>query len=681
MASPSGSSFALSVPAAQAAIIHLFNAAGPAAPTNVIATTGNSQATLTWSNSPGATGYILQRSGIQGGPYTTIASALTTNSYADTGLTNGLSYYYVVAATNNSGIGPQSVEAVAAPANLPPLAPVLTVVPGDSLVALNWNIVSGATNYVVLSSSSSGGPYSTNTFTATASYLNTGLSNGTIYYYVVFATGPYGQSALSTEVSAIPFIGPQFSWTNTITAAAQGWNTAANWSNGVAFPNNAQAVAIINSAISASQTINLNQAVTIGELNLGASGGGASFNLAANGGALTLNNSPGTASVLQLASSRGDTISAPLNVNGDLNVANASASALTLSGGVSSTNNLLVDSGTGDSGTVILGGVNAFTGVTIAHGTLQLANSLVLQNATLNYNSGNLGFNGITSATLGGLNGTQNLGLVNVASTAVALTVGNINSNMIYSGSFTGGGSLTKVGTGTLILNGTNTQCGNVTVTGGILQLNGGSMSNAIVTVSGGTAIQFYVHGGSLNSSALSTVGANGSTGGTFLQDGGVANFNGGIQMANNSGTDLRISNGVFTASSITVPKSYTGVGVNFNDGLIFNGGTATVSGNILLANNSSEASMSVGSGTVTVGGNIILGQQTSAGRGGHLQVTGESLTDLDTTNGLVFISPTSAGQSSTATFLGGVSSMQIIKFGLKETLNKAKFSNFHLCR
>jgi hypothetical protein len=143
----------------------------------------------------------------------------------------------------------------------------------------------------------------------------------------------------------------------------------------------------------------------------------------------------------------------------------------------------------------------------------------------------------------------------------------------------------------------------------------------------------------------------------------------------------LRISNGVFTASSITVPKSYTGVGVNFNDGLIFNGGTATVSGNILLANNSSEASMSVGSGTVTVGGNIILGQQTSAGRGGHLQVTGESLTDLDTTNGLVFISPTSAGQSSTATFLGGVSSMQIIKFGLKETLNKAKFSNFHLCR
>jgi autotransporter-associated beta strand protein len=328
-----------------------------------------------------------------------------------------------------------------------------------------------------------------------------------------------------------------------------------------------------------------------------------------------------------------------------------------------------VDSGTGDSGTVILGGVNAFTGVTIAHGTLQLANSLALQNATLNYNSGNLGFNGITSATLGGLNGTQNLGLVNVASTAVALTVGNINSNMIYSGSFTGGGSLTKVGTGTLILNGTNTQCGNVTVTGGILQLNGGSMSNAVVTVSGGTAIQFYVHGGSLNSSALSTVGANGSTGGTFLQDGGVANFNGGIQMANNSGTDLRISNGVFTASSITVPKSYTGVGVNFNDDLIFNGGTATVSGNILLANNSSEASMSVGSGTVTVGGNIILGQQTSAGCGGHLQVTGESLTDLDTTNGLVFISPTSAGQSSTATFLGGVSSMQIIKFGLNSSV------------
>ena len=680
MAHPSGSSFALTVPAAQAAIIHLFNAAGPAAPTNLTTTTGNSQVTLTWSNSIGANGYVVQRSGTTGGPYATIAGGVTTNSYTDTGLTNGSSYYYVVAATNSSGIGPQSAEAVAALANLPPIAPTgLTAAPGNTVVFLNWNVVFGATNYVVLSSTNSGGPYSTNVSTTTTGYLNTGLSNGTTYYYVVFATSPYGQSPLSTEVSATPFIGSQFLWTNTITSAAQDWNTAANWSNGVAFPNNAQAVAIINSAISANQTINLNQTVTIGELDIGASGSAASFTLAGNGGALTLNNSPGTAAVLQLASSKGDTISAPMNVNGDLNVDNSSANALTLSGGVASTNNLLVNSDAGDTGTVILGGVNTFAGASIAQGTLQLANSLALQNTILNYTSGNLGFNGITSATLGGLNGTQNLGLVNVASTAVALTIGNVNSNMTYSGSFTGSGSLTKVGTGTLILNGTNTKCGNVTVTGGILQLNGGSMSNAAMTVSGGTAIQFYIHGGSFNSSALSTVGASSSTGGTFLEDGGVANFNGGIQMANNSGTDLRINNGVFTASSITVPKSYTGVGVNFNDGLIFNGGTATVSGNILLANNSSEASMSVGGGAVTVGGNIILGQQTSVGRGGHLQVTSGSLTDLDAVNGLVFISPTAAGQSSTATFSGGVSSVPIIKFGLNSSVGAGNIGTLTL--
>ena len=67
----------------------------------------------------------------------------------------------------------------------------------------------------------------------------------------------------------------------------------------------------------------------------------------------------------------------------------------------------------------------------------------------------------MTSATLGGLKGSRNLGLTNSSGAAVALTVGNGNTNTYtYSGSLTGGGSVTKASAGTFILSGTNTFTG-----------------------------------------------------------------------------------------------------------------------------------------------------------------------------------------------------------------------------
>jgi hypothetical protein len=78
-------------------------------------------------------------------------------------------------------------------------------------------------------------------------------------------------------------------------------------------PTGAQSVALINSAIAAAQTIDLNQAITVGELDIGASGGGGAFTLAANGGTLTFQNAPAPGSIQQLSTSKGDTISAPID--------------------------------------------------------------------------------------------------------------------------------------------------------------------------------------------------------------------------------------------------------------------------------------------------------------------------------------------------------------------------------
>jgi autotransporter-associated beta strand protein len=513
MARPSGSSFALTVPTAQAAIIHLFNAAGPAAPTNLTATIGNSQVTLNWSNSPGATGYIVQRSSTTGGPYATIVSGVTTNSYTDTGLTNGLIYYYVVAATNSSGIGPQSAEAVAVLANLPPLTPTgLAAVPGDSVVALNWNASVGATNYILLISTNSDGSNSNLVSTLNTNYLNLGLNNGTTYYYAISAVGPYGQSSPSALVGVTPFVSDGIVWTNTITASAQSWNVNANWS-GNAFPNATQAVALVNSPIAANQTINLNQSVIIGELNIGASGGAAAFNVAANGGTITFDNTPGTASVTQLASSKGDTISAPLDLNGSLNLYNTSANPLTIYGNITGTNNLLVNSGL-----VVLGGTTTYAGTTtVAQGTLQIASPLALQNSILNYNSGSLTFGGgISAATLGGLSGSQNLSLTNTVSAALALTVGANNLNTTYTGALTGSGSLTKSGTGTLTLTGTNNFTGNTTVLGGNLTVGGetfGSSGSTILVGNGATGVSFNVTNGTVTAGSLNVAPNAGSTG------------------------------------------------------------------------------------------------------------------------------------------------------------------------
>ncbi|MDQ2982572.1 MAG: hypothetical protein M3R70_01410, partial [Actinomycetota bacterium] len=87
----------------------------PAAPTGLTATAGHAQVSLNWNASTGATSYTVKRSTVSGGPYTAIAT-VTTTSYTNTGLTNGVTYYYVVTATGPGGTSPNSAQVSATPA-------------------------------------------------------------------------------------------------------------------------------------------------------------------------------------------------------------------------------------------------------------------------------------------------------------------------------------------------------------------------------------------------------------------------------------------------------------------------------------------------------------------------------------------------------------------------------------
>jgi fibronectin type 3 domain-containing protein len=181
-------------------------AQAPATPTGLMATPANAQVSLTWAASATATSYNVKRSTTTGGPYTKISSPTATN-FTDTNLANGTTYFYVVSAVNATGESANSVQASATPVapTQSPAAPTgLIAAGGNAQVSLSWTASSGATSYHLKRSTTTGGPYTQISAPATTSFTDTGLTNGTTYFYVVSALNAVGESANSAQASARP---------------------------------------------------------------------------------------------------------------------------------------------------------------------------------------------------------------------------------------------------------------------------------------------------------------------------------------------------------------------------------------------------------------------------------------------------------------------------------------------
>jgi subtilase family serine protease len=180
----------------------------PSSPVGFTAAPGNALVTLNWQATTGASSYNIYQGAAPGAESTTpVQTGVTGTSVIISGLSNGTTYYFKIAAVNGAGTSKLSSEASAAPVLPVPTAPSsLTATAGNGQVSLSWQGSTGASSYNVYQGTTAGGESSTpvQTDVVGTSVIITGLSNGTTYYFKVAGVNTAGTGAFSNEASATP---------------------------------------------------------------------------------------------------------------------------------------------------------------------------------------------------------------------------------------------------------------------------------------------------------------------------------------------------------------------------------------------------------------------------------------------------------------------------------------------
>ena len=132
-----------------------------------------------------------------------------------------IQYSNIAGKDNAKSSGIEILPLLAAPTGL---AATLT---SNGQVELSWAASVNATSYNVKQATVSGGTYTTSTNVTSLVYTNTGLVNGTLYYFVVSAANSFGESTNSAQVSARPVstASPQLTFGNSGGQIYVGWPT------------------------------------------------------------------------------------------------------------------------------------------------------------------------------------------------------------------------------------------------------------------------------------------------------------------------------------------------------------------------------------------------------------------------------------------------------------------------
>lgn len=372
--------------------------------------------------------------------------------------------------------------------------------------------------------------------------------------------------------------------------------------------------ATIDTANAALATNGVMVASAAESLTIGAAAGDGSLSTATSNTSLVLNNNNPIKTI---------TVNAPIVANGGSGLATA--------------------------GTVVLNGVNTYTGPTGVGGSLTISGG-------------------------GQLNGGGYAGDISIA--AVGTLVMASSANQTLGGVISGDGSFTQSGSGTTTLAGANTFTGPVTVSGGVLRAGSstafGPAYTAALTLSNNGSVQL---GG--NNVTLNSLTSNSST--TVLESGSAV-----------AGTDTLTVNAFVGSSATAITNTTTSYStysgllqdggarklalqVNGSSGLILSGtntysGGTTVNGATIVLGNTSG----FGSGTVTLGSGSVLKQlSTAAGSVANSVVLagGETLLDMRSNDGLT--TPVSSFNDMTLTGnISGPGRLRVVGDGAGKTLS-----------
>ncbi len=181
--------------------------AAPSAPTALVATGGASNVGLTWtaSSGSGTITYNILRSTTSGSGYSTLATGVSATSYSDLTALNGITYYYVVTATNVGGTSANSSEVSARPISAFTISAV--TVNGGSALQVSWGAATGAAAYTLKYGTATGVYGTTVSTSATSPTTISSLTAGTTYYFMVVGTNAVGSGTsvnATSEMTGVP---------------------------------------------------------------------------------------------------------------------------------------------------------------------------------------------------------------------------------------------------------------------------------------------------------------------------------------------------------------------------------------------------------------------------------------------------------------------------------------------
>lgn len=154
----------------------------------------DSNVRLNWQTVAGATTYEVEIAQAGGGTFSLAREGLTGALCNVSGLSSAKSYFFRVRAVRTFSSGEKFFSAYSnVGCGIPLQRPVLTVTGSSGNAVLSWTETPGAVGYVIYRKVGTEGGYSKLTITeAVTSYVDSGLTAGTVYYYFVYAMTPSG---------------------------------------------------------------------------------------------------------------------------------------------------------------------------------------------------------------------------------------------------------------------------------------------------------------------------------------------------------------------------------------------------------------------------------------------------------------------------------------------------------